>query len=60
MEKKLQLQFIDSVRVMTSSLSNYVNNLFEGIHKIWCKSDIIGELNTKYCNFLLEYINWMI
>ena len=37
MEEKLQLQFIDSVRVMTSSLSNYVNNLFEGIHKIWCK-----------------------
>ena len=31
------LQFIDSARFMTSSLSNLVNNLFEGIHKIKCK-----------------------
>ena len=28
------LQFIDSPRLMTSSLSNLVNNLCEGIHKI--------------------------
>ena len=43
MEKKLQknisyiLQFIDSARFMASSLSNLVNNLSEGIHKIKCK-----------------------
>ena len=28
------LQFIDSARFMASSLSNLVNNLFEGIHEI--------------------------
>ena len=38
MEEKLQktshrLQFIDSARFMASSLSNLVNNLFEGIHR---------------------------
>ena len=43
MEKKSQknifyiLQFIDSTRFMTSSLSNLVNNLPEEIHKIECK-----------------------
>ena len=31
------LQFIDSARFMTSSLSNLVNNLSKGIHKIKCK-----------------------
>ena len=30
------LQFIESVRFVASSLSNLVNNLFEGIHKIKC------------------------
>ena len=28
------LQSIDSARFMTSSLSNHVNNLSEGIHRI--------------------------
>ena len=43
MEKKLQknisdiLQFIDSAKFMASSLSNLVNNLSEGIHRIKCK-----------------------
>ena len=43
MEKELQkiycniLQFIDSTRIMASSLSNLANNLSEGIHKIKCK-----------------------
>ena len=42
MEKKLKdifyiLQFIDSARFMSSSLSNLVNNLSEGIHKIKCR-----------------------
>ena len=31
------VQFIDSATFMASSLSNLVNNLFEGIHKIKCK-----------------------
>ena len=31
------LQFIDSARFMASSLSNLVNNLSEGIHRIRCK-----------------------
>ena len=31
-----RLQFIDSPRLMASSLSNFVNNLAEGIHKIKC------------------------
>ena len=42
MEKKLQnisyiLQFIDSARFTASSLSNLVNNLSEGFHRIKCK-----------------------
>ena len=42
MQKKLQkisyrLQFIDSARFKANSLSNLVNNLSEGIHKIKCK-----------------------
>ena len=32
-----KLQFINSARVMTSLLSNLVNNLSEGINKIKCK-----------------------
>ena len=37
--KKLSyiLQFIDSARFMASSLSNLVNNLSGGIHRIKCK-----------------------
>ena len=31
------LQFIESARFMASSLSNLVNNLFEGIHRIKLK-----------------------
>ena len=31
------LQFIDSARFIASSISNLVNNLLEGIHKIKCK-----------------------
>ena len=43
MEKKFKknmckiLQFIDSARSLASSLSNFVNNLFEGIHRTRCK-----------------------
>ena len=32
-----RLQFIDSVTFIASSLSNFLNNLAEGIHKIKCK-----------------------
>ena len=31
------LQLIDSARIMAGSLSNLVNNLSEGIHRIACK-----------------------
>ena len=33
-----RLQFIDSTTFMASSLSNLVNTLAEGIHKIECKT----------------------
>ena len=39
-----KLQIIDSARFMTSSLSNLVHNLAEGIHKIVCK---YGHDNKK-------------
>ena len=46
---------------MASSLSNIVNNLYEGIHKIKCKygqdhknCDTVG-IKDKYCNCFLEY-----
>ena len=32
-----KLQFIDSARSMASSLSNFVENRVEGIHKVKCK-----------------------
>ena len=32
-----RLQFIDSARVMASSLSNLINDLAEEIHRIKCK-----------------------
>ena len=35
------LQFIDSARFMARSLSNLVNNLTEGIHRIKCKFGLI-------------------
>ena len=35
--RSYMLQFIDSVRFIASSISNLVNNLLEGIHKIKCK-----------------------
>ena len=40
-----KIKCIDSARFMASSLSNFVDNLVEGIHKIKC----------KYCNCFLEY-----
>ena len=58
------LQFIDSIRFMASSLSNLVNNLSEGIHKIKCKHGYEDKkcetsgLKYKYCNCFLEYTNF--
>ena len=40
-----KIKFIDSARFMATSLSNLVDNLAEGIHKIKCKD----------CNCFLEY-----
>ena len=46
------LQFINSARFMASSLSNLVNNLSEGIHRIKCKYG----LDDKKCkHFGTEY-----
>ena len=67
MEKKLQknisyiLQFIDSTRYMTNSLSGLVNNLSEGIHRIICKYKHDNkncetcQIKYKYCDCFLEY-----
>ena len=50
------LQFIDSAEFMASSLSNLLNNLFEGNHRIKCKwghedknVEIYG-IPCKYCD----------
>ena len=49
---------------MASSLSNFVNNLFEGIHKIKCKFDHDYKkwetcgIKCKYCDSFLEYTNF--
>ena len=40
-----KIKFIDSARFMVNSLSNLVDNLTEGIHKIKCKD----------CDFFLDY-----
>ena len=57
------MQFIDRARFIASSLSNLVNNLSEGIHKIKCKfghgdkkCETCG-IKYKYCDCFLEYIN---
>ena len=49
---------------MASSLSNLVNNLSEGIHKIKCKYELndkkceIFRIKYKYCDCLFEYTNF--
>ena len=70
MEKKLQknitciLQFTESARFMASSLSNLINNLFEGIHKINCKFGHkdnkceICRIKFRNCDCFLEYTNF--
>ena len=55
------MQFIDSARFMASALSNALNNISEGMHKIKCKfRDDVKKCETcsikyKYCNCFLEY-----
>ena len=58
------LQFIDSARFVTSSLSSLVSNLSEGIHRIKCKyghddkkCETCG-IKNKYCDCSLEYTNF--
>ena len=57
------LQFNDGTRFMTSSLSNLVNNLSEGIHRFKYKfGDDDKKCETcgikyKYCHCFLEYMN---
>ena len=58
------LQFGGSARFMASSLSNLVNNVSEGIHRIKCKFGHDDEkcetyrIKYKYCNCFLEYTNY--
>ena len=58
------LQFIDITRFMASSLSNLVNNLFEGIHRIKCKyrhdhkKCETCRIKYKYCDCFFEYPNF--
>ena len=58
------LQFTDSARLMTSLLSNLVNNLSEGIQRIKYKfghddkkCETFG-IKYKYCDCFLEYTNF--
>ena len=58
-----RLQFIDTTIFMASSISNLVNNLSEGIHKIKCKYRHNEKYETcgikyKHCHYLLEYIDF--
>ena len=49
------LQVFDSARFMASSLSNLVNNISEGVHKIKCKY----EHNDKKCETCrVKYKYW--
>ena len=41
---------------MTILLSNLVNNLSEGVHKIKCKHG--RNVKYKYCDCFLEYTNF--
>ena len=49
-----RLQFIDSTRFLASSLSNLVNNLGKGIHKIKCKYEYDNK-NCETCGIKYKY-----
>ena len=62
-----RLQFIDIERFMATSLSNFVNNLAEKIHKIKfkyrhfdkkCESCGINVCGNKVCESFLECTNF--
>ena len=50
-----RLQFIESTKFMASSLSNFVNNLTEAIHKIKCKNE---QNNKKFEMCGIKYKDW--
>ena len=58
------LQFIESARFIASYLSNLVNNLSEGIHRIKCKCEHDDKkcqtcgIKYKYCDCFLQYANF--
>ena len=58
------LQFIDRAKFMVCSLSNVVNNLSEGIHRIRCKYGHDDKkyqtcrIKYKYCDCFLQYKNF--
>ena len=67
-QKKLQKKLLTyynlltaSTRFMTTSLSSFMNNLSEVIHRIKCKYEHYHErcetcgIKYKYCNCFLEY-----
>ena len=49
---------------MVTPLSNFVNNLFEGIHRIKCKFGHVNkkcntcEIKYKYCGCFLENLSF--
>ena len=47
------LKFIDSARFMASLLSNLVNNLSEGLHRIKCKSEHDVK-NAKHVELIIS------
>ena len=57
------LQFIHSPKLMTSFLSNFVNNLSERLQRVKCKSGHNDKkcetcgIKYKYCRFFLQYTN---
>ena len=50
------LQFLDSARLIASSLSNLVNNLSEGIHRIKCKYGD-DDKNVKLMRIVTVFLN---
>ena len=51
-----RLKFIDGARLMASSLSNLVNNLANGIHKIKCQKKSCESCGIRYrdCEYRIE------
>ena len=58
------LQFVDSTRFMAISILNLVNNLYQEIHVIRCKSGRNDKkcetcgIKYMYCDFFLQYTNF--